>query len=1569
MTAGVAQAQDNVVTDTNLTSLNLNLRAAQTNGGTVVLDVDGTFTLTNTLTITKNILIEAGSNRTVSISGGNAVRVFTVSRNAVLTLMNVGVVNGRSATGGGIYNDGGTVVALGCSFVGNVATNMVGANGRSGDDGHPNGDNGGAGGNAAGGAIYSSGMLEVYCSLFTNNAVWGGNGGNGGNGATNPSTFAGSGGDGGNGGSASGGAIHIADGTSEVGWCLFEFNTVEAGFGGIPGIAGPGGIYGDGGKGGAGNAAAGAGIYNGGKLRIFSSLFVNNSAYGGSAAGVLPRGDGTSRDALSGGAAFGGAIYNIGQVGMTNCTVAGNICQGGAGGNIASSAQAKAGNGGDACGGGLATSGNASIADMVNCTFALNALYGGTNGVNAASNFNGVMGRDLGGNLFHSGGVLKVRNSILDEGGGTNLNSYGGVTDGGYNLSSDTSCQFTAAGSVNKLSPKLGTTLEYIDPPTNSPSIAITRPGTTDVAIFDIQPAIPGLSPQPGSPAINAIPTDASHPDTDQRGFSRPQGSKVDIGAIEVEEANLAPTIIQQPVGITHLPDTNITLSVQAAGELPLSYQWSVNNFAIINETNSTLPIKSAQQSDSGAYSVTINNRFGLITSSNAIVQIMNPVTLGGIDVYNAIASSRVLIGIGATISISPSGSGPFSYLWYYNGKVLTNQTGDSILIANVQPTNAGTYAVVVSNAVSWRSNSVTISVHSPASIVTQPTNQKLLLGTNAIMSIVASGEKPIYYQWVWNGKTYKTTNNSTCQIANAQTQLTNSYFVMLSNQFNTAWVTSSVAQVTFYSRLGITNQSSGGTVNFGGDTKLWVDVSSEAGNVTYQWYRNKLAISDATNSALSITNARTANAGTYMAKVSDAVSHADSSDMVLKIGTPPKITSQPSSGIISDVTKSVVLQVSATPTNQLQYQWYANDSKIPGETNSKYSTANAGTYWVTVTDAQGNKITSSKAILVLKVMIKSLSIATQTNSTGNISQAVATGTNVTLQVLASGDPTRFQWYRNGVALAGQTNSTLFFGAVRKSDAAVYRVTAANQLSSASSSNATLKVLDLPTLATTPQSLTNLLGSKLTLRTTVRGDGPFSCQWWFQSNTVSSISNVITNTTSTNFTISKVAASDAGLYSVVVTNPVGTVTGNVATVKVITPPPVITAPATKQVSTKQITLIGTAYYAVTNVVVLVNDVSTNVSTTGASSTNVKWSAIISLAPGTNFISAVAQASCGDSTAAKAECFYKTTFSPDPYAAKTGTYFGLFYDTNDTHQFNSGALNLALKETGIFSGKLLQGTNAYPLSGQFDELGHAYVRSGTSAVRINLDFENSPTNKFFGVVTGWQWTNSQLQANRVVYSSSNTAPMAGKYTLAFPGENSVDGDGVLTLQVDRASGTVIAIGTLADGAAVSGAGTVCAGGQWPMYLSANNGQGSFFGWLTFEEATNLTGNATWICPSSQLFTNGLVRTAEVLASPYRPPTNGTFAVGLQTGLLTLTGGNLPDTLTTGISLSTNNVFSVDSTNLTLRLNPTNGLVTGSFRDTNAHTIDPIYGIILKNQSTVRGCFIGTNQSGRLRIVRP
>src|SRR5208282_2563531 len=239
------------------------LRAAIAGGGTVTFACDGTITLTNTITIATDTWLD-GSGHQVTISGGNAVRVFEVPANATLGLVNLTIANGTvyggddgpDAAGGAIYNNGTVIVDL-CTFTGNLA---------SGADGTEEGVF--MGGCGMGGAVYNdgTGTLVVKRSTFWGNRVSGGAG---------APVYPGWGGDG------NGGAI------CNFGTLWLESSTLQNN--GASGGAGGRGYDGhpwmdiatDGDEGGPGGVGAGGALYNLGSAIAVNSTFCQNSGSGG----------------------------------------------------------------------------------------------------------------------------------------------------------------------------------------------------------------------------------------------------------------------------------------------------------------------------------------------------------------------------------------------------------------------------------------------------------------------------------------------------------------------------------------------------------------------------------------------------------------------------------------------------------------------------------------------------------------------------------------------------------------------------------------------------------------------------------------------------------------------------------------------------------------------------------------------------------------------------------------------------------------------------------------------------------------------------------------------------------------------------------------------------------------------------------------------------------------------------------------------------------------------------------------------------------------------------------------
>ncbi len=146
-------------------------------------------------------------------------------------------------------------------------------------------------------------------------------------------------------------------------------------------------------------------------------------------------------------------------------------------------------------------------------------------------------------------------------------------------------------------------------------------------------------------------------------------------------------------------------------------------------------------------------------------------------------------------------------------------------------------------------------------------------------------------------------------------------------------------------------------------------------------------------------------------------------------------------------------------------------------------------------------------------------------------------GSTVLFSVRAAGDPTlTYQWRTNGVNLSngahisGATSNDLTVNNLMPSDEANYSVVVANGCPGAVTSSAVVLKIVVPLLITEqPQSQTVAQGSNATFTVSASGPGTLGYQWRFNGTNIS-------GATSTNYTLTNCQQTNAGYYSVVVTN-------------------------------------------------------------------------------------------------------------------------------------------------------------------------------------------------------------------------------------------------------------------------------------------------------------------------------------------------------------------------------------------------------------------------------------------------
>ncbi len=88
-------------------------------------------------------------------------------------------------------------------------------------------------------------------------------------------------------------------------------------------------------------------------------------------------------------------------------------------------------------------------------------------------------------------------------------------------------------------------------------------------------------------------------------------------------------SIPQPPVSQTvYTADPSVVMTVEAAGSLPLYYQWQFNGSNILNATNQTYTLSYPPTNDAGSYDVVVHNIANSVTSTPpAVLTVIEPVT------------------------------------------------------------------------------------------------------------------------------------------------------------------------------------------------------------------------------------------------------------------------------------------------------------------------------------------------------------------------------------------------------------------------------------------------------------------------------------------------------------------------------------------------------------------------------------------------------------------------------------------------------------------------------------------------------------------------------------------------------------------------------------------------------------------------------------------------------------------------------------------------------------------------------------------------------------------------------
>jgi len=621
--------------------------------------------------------------------------------------------------------------------------------------------------------------------------------------------------------------------------------------------------------------------------------------------------------------------------------------------------------------------------------------------------------------------------------------------------------------------------------------------------------------------------------------------------------------------GITGLGDQtavvgdNVILNPSVTGTAPIASQWRSNNVALAGETNTTLTLANVQLSQDGSvYSLIATNAIGAATNSMTLTVLSAPPSLPltlNLDVnktsgehytgsaiaadfgtyWNSFvvpaASSQTLTGVRdssnnvtvSSITLRRDSGSNFS-VWDGNGPN-GNPTPFNLMRDYLF---SGPYTTTVSNL---PAGTYHLFVYAHGDNTGQASSVSIA-GSNggASGSTTDTGDYRNIYQAGAEGNAYLRllgTVGGSGVFAFSSTYL---------NGFQLQRLSPPVL-------AGLANQTvvAGTTAVLSPTTLLGTPPPS------LQWRSNSIALPGQTNATLVLNDVQYAQNGTLYSILAGNVMGAATNSMVLSVIVTPSISNLANQAVATGGTVTMAPTVSGVPAPALR--WLHNGLLSDGPTGNGSTVSGSTTGTLSITNAQNadsgsySLIASNSAGVVTNSMTLTVSSTNvPPEISGPIDQTVVQGDTATFAASASGLPLpTLQWHVNGALIPGATSASLMVANVQYSqNGDVYSVVAGNAAGSKTNS-ATLSVLVPPGISQQPTNLTVVAGGPALFSVAASGVPSVSHQWRKNGDPISHATNAT-------YTVASATGADNGaVFSVVVSNSVGSVTSSDAVLTVL----------------------------------------------------------------------------------------------------------------------------------------------------------------------------------------------------------------------------------------------------------------------------------------------------------------------------------------------------------------------------------------------------------------------------------
>ena len=197
--------------------------------------------------------------------------------------------------------------------------------------------------------------------------------------------------------------------------------------------------------------------------------------------------------------------------------------------------------------------------------------------------------------------------------------------------------------------------------------------------------------------------------------------------------------IAVSPQSQSVIAGSNAVFSVTATGFGALSYQWRFNGTNLSGATGTNLNLTAVQPANAGNYNVVVTNTLGAATSAIAVLTVLIPPAI-----TTQPQSRTNIAGTDAAFAVTATGTAPLNYQWRFNSTNLPGETTANYMRPNVQPADAGSYTVIVTNAAGAVTSTVaSLVVKSPPVLPVQANRTVPELTTLTVTNTAGDNDTP----------------------------------------------------------------------------------------------------------------------------------------------------------------------------------------------------------------------------------------------------------------------------------------------------------------------------------------------------------------------------------------------------------------------------------------------------------------------------------------------------------------------------------------------------------------------------------------------------------------------------------------------------------------------------------------------------------------------------------------------------------------------------------------------------------------------------------------------------------